>query len=499
MGEKELFERFSWLPKAVIDFIRDLIAKLKAKDAELQSKDAEIETLRAENQKLKERLSLDSHNSSMPPSSNRPGSKPTPKSLRTPSGKKPGGQRGHKGHGIKHLQTREPDKIVEHWPDVCDGCGNREQCAELGRSANSQYEYDVLFVPVITKHEIVEYVCPLRGGEKLVGSAPLHSTHEYGKGLQALCVLLYTFGTVSYDRIKELIQGLFGFSISVGTIYKAVQSCQKGLESTIDWIKTQLANSLLLFVDETGFNVNGKNHWIHGMSDGELKYMSVQEKRGYEGMILAGVLEFFKGIGMHDCWSSYSKFKDMVHALCNAHLLRELIERWENTGQEWTQRMIVLLLRIKSSKEDIMAAGGDAFPADQWTAFKNEYDSIVAEGLELNPPPPRDPNKKGRPAKGKTLCLLERLRDRDSALLRFATDFSVPFDNNEAERLMRHSKNRQKISGCMRTVTGAQAYCDIMSYLLSTRSHEINTFDAILHVFNGTSLPLVQSLRPELG
>ena len=135
---------------------------------------------------------------------------------------------------------------------------------------------------------------------------------------------------------------------------------------------------------------------------------------------------------MHDCWSSYTKFVDMIHSLCNAHALRELIERWENTGQEWTQKMIVLLLKIKRAKEDTIETGGNAFSEEQWSEFKNEYDCIVKEGLELNPILEKVPGKRGRIAKGKSRNLLERLRDKDEEFLRFATDFSVPFDNNEA-------------------------------------------------------------------
>lgn len=497
MGEDNIFKMFPRLPEMVVAFIKSLVATIAGKNAEIDKKDEEIKALQEENQKLKEQLSLDSHNSSLAPSSDR--NKPNPKSLRTPSGNNKGGQKGHKGNGIKYLQTREPDKVVEHWPNSCDNCSNRENCIGSGNSVNTQYEYDVMFVPVITKHNVLEFSCPLRNGERLTGTAPLNSTHEYGKGLQAFNVLMYTYGTVSYDRIKKIVNSLFGFSISTATIYKSVQNCKKGLESTIDWIKDQLIKSSMLFLDETGFNINGKNQWIHGVSNGTLKYMSVQEKRGYEGMILAGVLEFFKGIGMHDCWSSYSKFEDIVHALCNAHLLRELVERWENTSQEWAQKMIVLLLQIKSEKEDIIKAKGNAFTKQQWNKFKTEYDSIVAEGLELNPLPDKESGKRGRPKKGKSRNLLERLRDKDEEFLRFATDFSVPFDNNEAERLMRHAKIRVKVSGCMREVDGAQAYCDIMSYLLSTKSYDINALDALHHVFNGTSRQMMENLQPAYG
>jgi len=497
MGENQIFNEFPNLPKKVVDFIIKLIAIITGKDVELAECHSEIAALRAENQALKEQNSLDSHNSSLPPSKDKPGKKPKPKSLRTPSGRKRGGQVGHKGHGIKHLQTRQPDKTVEHWPDDCGGCGNREQCIALGKAVNNQYEYDVLMIPVITKHVIYNVACPLKNGAVLAGTAPLNSTHEYGNGILALCALLYTFGTVSYDRIKELINGLFGLPISKATVYKAVQKCKEGLGDTIEWIREQLRISLLLFLDETGFNIDGVLHWIHTATNGILTYLSVQEKRGEEGMIKAGILNHFKQTGIHDYWKSYYKFIEMIHALCNAHLLRELIERLENTGQEWTKKMIDLLLRIKASKDEIIESGGKAFPEEQWAELKNEYDEIVVEGLALNPMPVRAPGQRGRLKLGKTLCLLIRLRDRSSEILRFATDFNVPFDNNTAERAHRHVKNRIKISGCMRLLDGAQAYCDIMSYLQSLPKHKVNAFDAILAVYNGTSRELIENLHSE--
>jgi len=481
MGEDKIFSQFPNLPKMVVDFIKSLVAMIKSKDNELTE-------LRAENQRLKERLSLDSHNSSKPPSSDPPDKKkPNPKSTREPSGKKPGGQPGHKGHGNKLLQIREPDKVIEHWPDACEGCSNRDQCASNGKVSNTQYEYDVLFVPVFTKNLVMSCCCPLKDGEKLIGTAPLSSTHQYGKGLKVLCALLYSYGTVSYSRIKGLIEGLFGFSISVATVWEAVQSCKNGLADTIEWIKENLKNSPLLHPDETGLKVNGKNHWVHGVTNGILTYLSVQEKRGHEGMVKAGVLNNFNGMAMHDYWKSYYKFANMIHALCNVHLVRELIERWENTKQEWPKKMLELLFRIKTAKEEIIKKDGNAFSKDQWAEYKGEYDLIVEEGFRLNPPPEPNPNKRGQPAKGKSRCLLERLHDRHEEILRFATDFSVPFGNNAAEQIMRHVKNRQKISGSMRIINGAQAYCDIMSYLLSIRSYNVNAFDAIMHVFNGTS------------
>jgi transposase-like protein len=489
VSEQELFEKLAGMPKAVIDFIRDLIASLKTKNDE-------IEALRAENRKLKEQLSLNSHNSSLPPSSDRPGNKPQPKSLKKPSGKKRGGQVGHKGHGIKHLQTRTPDKTVVHWPGACEGCSQQELCAAAGRTVNPQYEYDVLLIPHITRHTVGECVCPLRNGEVLKGIAPLPSTHVYGNGLMAMCALLYTYGTVSYGRIKELIKGFFGFSISEATIYSAVKRCSEGLDSTMEWIKIQLIKSAQVFFDETGSNVNGKNHWVHTATNGDLVHLSVQEKRGFEGMIKAGILPEFDGIGLHDYWQSYYHFVNMVHTLCNAHLLRELIERWENTGQEWAEKMIKLLLEIKLAKEKIIEAGGTAFSKDEWTKHKSDYDKIVQQGLDINPIPPPVPGKRGKPKRGKTRCLLDRLHQRHEEILRFATDFSVPFDNNAAERMQRHVKNRQKISGCMRIIEGAQAYCDIMSYLLSTRNHNVNAFDAILRVFNGSSRALVEGIWP---
>ena len=499
MGEDKIFSKFPNLPKMVVDFIKSLVAMLKSKDDELKMKDNELKmkddelkALRAENQKLKEKLSLDSHNSSKPPSSDPPEKKTKPKSTRQPSGKKPGGQPNHKGHGIKHLQTREPDRVVEHWPATCEACSNRDKCAAKGKVADTQYGYDIVFVPVFIKNSVMSCCCPLKDGEKLVGTAPLASTHEYGKGLYAFCSLLYSYGEVSYSRIKELIEGLFGFSISTATVYKAVQSCKKGLESTIEWIKEQLIDSPLLHVDETGFKVKGKNHWVHGITNELLTHLSVQERRGYEGMINAGILEHFKGNAIHDFWPSYFKFAEMIHSLCNVHILRELIERWENTKQEWPKKMLELLLRIKKTKEEIIEKGGNAFNEDQWAKLKEEYDLIVAEGLALNPPPVPNPKKRGRPARGKTLCLLDRFRNYHEEILRFATDFSVPFDNNPAERIMRNVKTRQKISGSMRNIDGAQAYCDIMSYLLSTRPYNINAFDAIMHVFNGTSQELLK-------
>jgi transposase len=390
---------------------------------------------------------------------------------------------------------RDPDIIMDHIPDQCDACPNRDICINK-RVINTQYEYDIVMKSVITKHVVHERICPLDNGNTLRGTSPLSSTHEYGNYLKSFCVLLYAFGTVSYDRISELVEGLFDITISPSTVYDFMQKCSDNLEPTIELIKKRLIESPIGHFDETGFNINGKNHWIHTVSNGNLTYLSVQEKRGYEGMMKTGIHEYFKGKAIHDYWKAYYKFENMIHALCNAHILRELLERFENTGQEWPKKMRDLLKLIKSRKDEILESGGDSFSEEEFAGYLFVYDNIVAEGLDLNPIPLRISGTRGRNKKGKSICLLERFRDRRDEILRFATDFSVPFDNNTAERALRGSKNRQKISGCMRTIEGATAYCDVLSYLQSTRSFGTNAVEAITHVFKGTSLSLMKSYQP---
>ena len=234
--------------------------------------------------------------------------------------------------------------------------------------------------------------------------------------------------------------------------------------------------------------------WIPVASTQKLTFYASHPKRGREAFEEIGILKAFRGTGVHDCLASYhAPSYPCGHSLCNAHLLRELLGLWERTHQTWTQRLSALLRSLLRAKAAAQAAGEPALDPNLLQRYCGVYRQIVARGLAHNPLPERT-GKRGRPANGETRSLLVRLQRHEEAVLRFALDFAVPFDNNQAERDLRMVKLRQKVSGCFRSADGAKHFCRIRGYLSTLRKQGADILNALHSVFTGN--PIYPSLEP---
>jgi transposase len=451
-----------------------------------------IEGLRFDNQKLVEKIDVlseminkNSRNSSKPPSSDGY-AKPEPKSLREKSGKKAGAQEGHKGNGLQI--TSEPDEVIHHGPDQCTGCPHALECK--GQVADTRYEIDIHVNTKTIAHKVLVYQCPCQGGASIRGSFPegINSTIQYGTNLAALAVALNTNGMVSINRTHEILSRVFGVPISTGTISAMVSRCANIVIDTVSMIREKVSSLKVAHFDETGIRVDGKLHWVHSVSDSAFTYLSVENKRGKEGMESAGVLPNFIGTAIHDCWLPYFKFKNMAHGICNAHIMRELTGAYENTGQEWSKYLIDLLLEMKRMKEKLLDTGVKQFSKERLEEFSNKYDLLMEAGIALNPVHEKIPGKRGRVKRGKTRALIDRLVQYKGEVCLFAANFSIPFDNNQAERDLRMLKVKQKVSGCFRTRQGANEFAAIMSYASTCHKHGISAFKAIKNAFLGDAI-----------
>lgn len=198
-----------------------------------------------------------------------------------------------------------------------------------------------------------------------------------------------------------------------------------------------------------------------------------------------GILPIFEGRGVHDGWKPYFKFA-CLHALCNAHHLRELTGIAEEDGQEWPCDMIDLLLEIKRTAEERRSIDS-WFDPDEIEKFEVRYDRIIKKGLLENPPPERPVLHKKRGRKKQTAAknLLDRLSEYQREVLAFMHDPRVPFDNNLAERDIRMVKVQQKVSGTFRSKRGADSFCRIRGYISTARKNSVAVLDAIQGAFEG--------------
>ena len=241
--------------------------------------------------------------------------------------------------------------------------------------------------------------------------------------------------------------------------------------------------------DETGTDVNGKTIWVHNSSTPELTYQTINAKRGQIGMEDNGVLTEFGGVAIHDCWSPYWKYEDITHAVCNAHLLRELtgVEQY-SPEHAWAPEFKTLLRSMKKARDKAVAKGKTELSYYYLHKFDTEYDRLMKLADEECPLPPDPPQKKkGRKKKGKERSLIERLMALKASVCLFIRNFDVPFDNNQAERDVRNVKTKTKVSGCFRTESGAQDYLDIMSYIGTGRKHGVSAYEALTAAFAGNA------------
>lgn len=464
---------------AELQLLRETVHTLTNRVASLE---AENKHLRDEVQELRGKLAKNSKNSSKPPSSDGL-KKPQPKSLRKPSGKKPGGQPGHRGTRLEMVE--QPDHIVSHAALDCQQCGRSLD----GVDAIDHRRRQVVDVPPIelevTEHRAEIKCCPGCGcRNEAAFPAGVKTSAQYGSRIKSLLVYLNGYQLLPYERTCQLVEDLFSCTISQGTLGNWNAECYRNLESTEEQIRQAILASEVVHFDETGIRQQGKLHWLHVASTARLTVYGLHARRGKEAMDALGILPNYTGRAVHDHWKSYFRYS-CDHSLCNAHHLRELTYLAEQDQQGWATSMIELLLEAKAICE---ATSENCLVEDsaELASIRLRYDALIARGLARNLPPPETSEKKkrGRRKQSKAKNLLDRLRDFKAEVLAFLTRPLIPFDNNQGERDIRMAKLKQKISGCFRGETGGEIFSRIRGYVSTLRKNDLKILDGIQSAFS---------------
>ena len=449
-----------------------------------------IERLTARIEYLESQLARHSGNSSKPPSSDGL-KKPAPKSQRE-RGKRPsGGQPGHKGTTL--ATVAQPDEVVRHALSTCPDC--QHDLREVAVAAVSQrqvFELPPLRLQV-AEHQSEHKRCP--GCDKQVKAtfpAGVEQPTQYGGRFKALLVYLNAYQLLPLNRIVELTQDWFGQSVSEATVQRALEQAADAVAETLEAVEHGLVNAAVAHADETGIRVAGKLHWLHVLSTDDLTCYGIHPKRGREALDDLNLVPRFTGELVHDGWRPYATYTQCGHALCGAHLLRELTFLHEQYQQTWAEEMKTLLLKAKAAVEAARQQGATALDNALVKSLTTDYDTLVAAGFAANPPPLTQAGKQ-RVAESPARNLLKRLERDRHAVLHFLHNFAVPFDNNLAERDLRMMKVKQKVSGCFRTLQGALLFCTVRSYLSTARKQGLSMFSALVDAFSGT--PFTPSLH----
>ena len=458
-----------------------LIELIESLILEVNQLKEENRILKEEIQRLKAQLSLNSSNSSKPPSTDGFKKKLKNNSLREKTDKTSGGQPNHKGHTLKKVDT--PDFTVDIKDDICPCCSsNLQDISPVHVTARQVFDIPLPKIQV-TEYKAYHKVCPhCNTKNNPVFPDNITQPVSYGSNIQSLVTYLNVQNHIPYNRVTSLVNDLFNCNLSEGTVFNILNKAYDSLETTEAEIKRRLLDSPQIHADETGFYVENLRQWLFSYSNKNYTFYDFHKKRGKEAMDFIGFIENYKGILTHDCWKTYEQYENCLHSFCNAHFLRELNGIMETTEFKFPKEIKETLLSMKK-----LVDTGNIISKEVRDSMISQYYSQLHKGFEeelkTNPPNLTRSRKQGRKKQSPAKNLLLRLSKIPEVLGFFIKPDLIPFDNNLAERDIRMVKVKQKVSGLHRSTKGAKQFCRIRGYISTIVKNNINIWDAITSIF----------------
>lgn len=471
-------------------------ATLRVENAALAS---EVEVVRAENaalarrvDELTRRLDKGSKNSSSPPSSDSPKHKAEATKTRAERraeakakrrddvernrGKQPGAP------GANLAMRPDPDAIVDHVPTQCGSCGDDLSDAPV-EGIECRQVFDIP-TPVLCciEHRAVTKRC--RCGVTTKGRFPdaAKAPACYGPHVRASALYLLMGQHLPVERTAQAMASLLGCPVSTGFVASLVPEASGGLVDFLDGLKERLRTSALLHVDETFDQVGTDKMWFHVATNQLYTLLVASMTRGKSAPDEAGVLPDFRGVMVHDRLAMYFGYDKATHAICLAHIGRELAAVGIGFDQGWANDMAALLSEMNSAAHDARNKGRSRLPRRVLAAFLARYDELARAGLAANPQPV---GRKRDTLEAAGYNLAAALVALAPEATRFATDLTVPYTNNAAESAIRMAKIHAKVSNCFQSLTGAQGFAAIRSYLATAAKHDIGALDVLAQLFAG--------------
>ena len=427
---------------------------------------------------MERRTTKDSRNSSKPSSQT---SKDETAAVQLGSKGKGKGQKNARSGNSRTVETVQVSEV-----HACETCGeDLSKTRSIGHERRTKI--DIIFEKVVSHVDAEIKQCPAcQARTKGPFPADMTGPLQYGTGIKSYVINLLVSQMVSLKRVQQSIRALIGQAIAEATFLKYVLQLHHSLERWEQSAIEQILAMPAMHVDETSLRVDSKNYWIHVCSAGEITMKFLHSKRGREAIDAIGVIPRYGGDIIHDCWASYLAYDHCGHGLCGSHLLRELTFIVDANGYAWAKNMKRLL---RETCVEVANRESKMLTPEEYANLQKRYRNILTRGeKELPPIPARQNGKRGRIAKTDAHNLWERLKDYETAVLLFAGLPHVSFTNNRAERDLRMSKVKQKVSGCFRTVALAEAYCRISSYLQTMANKGHNPLFAIQMALSGQIL-----------
>ena len=413
---------------------------------------AERDYLAVEIQELKAQVGTDSSTSNVPPSKDKPWK---PLSERVKTGRLPGAQPGHVGKTLE--VSAQPDRVIILPVSGHCACGHPwEHVPVQDRLARQVHDLPETHLHV-TEYQVEVKIWPhCTGRQQAVFPTAVPGQVQYGPRVHALTTFLNVVHFIPLARTTDIVTALYGSSPSDGTILLNLNVAADRLDGFEAQVKVALLAEPVLYADETGSKVNGKLQWLHILTCASYTLYGHHRSRGYDALMAMGVLPAYRGMLMHDAWHTYLSLP-MEHALCNAHLLRELRGLHEFFQQEWAGELRGALQLVYHQRKI------GTLTTDGTLAFKAHFDTLVTTGLASNPAKERAAGQRGRVKQSRARNVALRCQRYKREMLRFLDDDRMPFDNNLAEQGIRMMCGKRKISGGFRSELGGEIFCRIRS------------------------------------
>ena len=455
---------------------------------QLQGQLVEMDRLRARVVELERVIGQNSGNSGRPPSRDsaaerqRQAAERRKKAEAGSAKRRPGKQKGAKGKTLE--LTDAPDEVVDHRPERCADCGSTFADGSADRGYRRRQVVEVPPVkPVVTEHRAHTYRCAC--GCETTAAFPEEARAPVSYGPRARSIVAYLLGRqhVPNRRVVEAMSDLFGLEISAGAVDAVFAEAGRRLAGFVAALVALLKSLPVLHVDETSDRLETKNCWMHVVSCSLYTLIHASLTRGEAAIDEMGVLRGYRGVLVHDRLAMYWKLKRAKHQACGAHLLRDLAEvaTWR-AQTAWASGLAGLLVEVNNACHAARAAGEEQLPAALRRSFSRRYDELVAIGLAANPEPA---HRKRDALERRSFNLVSAFSTHKRSILRFMNDLATPMTNNEAERALRPSKLHRKVSGCFRSLAGAERSAHVRSYLDTTRKNGVSAMDALTRLFRG--------------
>lgn len=447
--------------------IKELKAEYEEKIENLENRVTELEDenekLKNDNYRLKKQINNDSNNSSKPPSSDIKRNIPNNREKTT---KKAGAQKGHTAHFLSKQIIEDKIKNGEYKTEIIHK-------GEIRKEYISKYILD-LKIDVIAK----EYRFYKDKNGKYNIPKEFQTDIQYGNELKTICTILNTEGIVALDRLANFVSCISHekINISKGSIINFMKDFNKKGSYIIKNIESKILNSEIMHTDATTGRVENKNICIRTHSTEEATLLIPTYGKGKKYIEESNILNRYTGNLVHDHETVMYNYGNK-HIECNVHILRYLKGNNENTNNKWSLKMRSLLSELNQYRKNLKSKGIQEIEEPQLERYSIRYDEIIEEGYKENK------KIKSKYLRQEEQRLLNRLKKYKENHLMFLYDFSVPFDNNLAERDLRHIKMKQKISGHFNSMEGMKIYANIKSIIGTLKKQGRNFYRAIFNIY----------------